>query len=113
MNYDRFKLAVTVQAIGIALIPLVFTWSITKEYTLVTSVSLVFIWICQVSYLMYYVRKTNRDLAGFLHSLKHKDLTRKYKEKGGEKTFKELYKAFNQISKTISQAKIENESQHI
>ncbi|MCK4346130.1 MAG: GHKL domain-containing protein [Bacteroidales bacterium] len=112
MNYDRFRLAVTVQAIGIALIPLIFTWSITKEYTLVTSVSLVFIWICQVSYLMYYVRKTNRDLAGFLHSLKHKDLTRKYKEKGGEKTFKELYKVFNQISKTISQAKIEKESEH-
>ena len=112
MNYDRFRLAVTIQAIGIALTPLIFTWSITKEYTLVTSVSLVFIWIFQVSFLIYYVRKTNRELAGFLQSLEHKDYTRKYSEERGEKTFKEVYKAFNQISKAVRQAKIEKESEH-
>jgi len=112
MNYDRFRLAVTIQAIGIALTPLIFTWSITKEYTLVTSVSLVFIWIFQVSFLIYYVRKTNRELAGFLQSLEHKDYTRKYSEERGEKTFKEVYKAFNQISKAVKQAKIEKESEH-
>jgi two-component system nitrogen regulation sensor histidine kinase NtrY len=112
MKYNRFKLAVILQSIGIALIPLIFTWSITKEYTLVTSISLVCIWIFQVSYLIYYVRKTNRELAGFLQSLKHKDFTRKYAEERSEKTFKELYTAFNQISKEISQAKIEKESEH-
>ncbi|MCK4465328.1 MAG: hypothetical protein KAU83_06420, partial [Bacteroidales bacterium] len=112
MNYDRFRLAVTLQAIGIALTPLIFTWSTSKEYTLVTSVSLVFIWIFQVSFLIYYVRKTNHELAGFLQSLKHKDLTRKYKEGRGESTFKELYQAFNQITETISLAKIEKESEH-
>lgn len=112
MNYDRFRLAVTLQAIGIALTPLIFTWSTSKEYTLVTSVSLVFIWIFQVSFLIYYVRKTNHELAGFLQSLKHKDLTRKYKEGRGKSTFKELYQAFNQITETISLAKIERESEH-
>ncbi|MBE9492211.1 MAG: hypothetical protein IMY70_04940, partial [Bacteroidetes bacterium] len=112
MNYDRFRLAVTVQAIGIALTPLIFTWSITKEDTLVTSVSLVFIWIFMVFYLIYYVRKTNRELAEFLQSLEHKDYTRKYIEEKGENTFKELYKAFNQISIAVRQAKIEKESEH-
>ena len=107
MNYDRFRLAVTSQAIVIALIPIIFTWSIVKEYTIVTSVSLVCFWIFMVFYLIYYVRKTNRDLAEFLQSLEHKDYTRKYREEGREKTFKEVYKAFNQISKAVRQARIE------
>lgn len=112
MNYDRFSVAVILQALGIALIPILFTWTIVREYTLVTSISLIVIWLFMVFYLIYYVRRTNKELAGFLQSLKHKDFTQKYIEEKGEKTFKELYEAFNQIRKAISQAKIEKESEH-
>ena len=112
MNYDRFSVAVILQSLGIALIPILFTWTVVREYTLITSISLVVIWLFMVFYLIYYVRRTNKELAGFLQSLKHKDFTQKYIEEKGEKTFKELYEAFNQIRKAISQAKIEKESEH-
>ncbi len=112
MAYDRFSLMVSLQAIGLAITPILFYWLVTKDDTLVTSVTLVVIWIVQIIYLLFYVRKTNREVAGFLNSIVHRDTSFKYDEEKSGRSFKQLYRAFNDIFRTIHEARIEKEAEH-
>ena len=106
MAYDRFSIMVSIQALGLAITPLLFYWLALKDYTLVTSVSLAVLWIFQIIFLIYYVRKTNKDIAGFLISVAHRDSSQKYIMEKDNKSFKELYLAFNEVFRTIREAKI-------
>ena len=101
-----------VQAIGLAVTPLIFYWLVLKDDTLVTLITLVVIWIFQILYLLYYVRKTNREIAGFLNSIVHKDTSQKYDTDERETSFKDLYRSFNEIFKSLREARIEKEAEH-
>ncbi len=112
MAYDRFSFMVTLQAIGLAITPILFYLLVTKDDTLVTSVTLIVVWIVQIIYLLYYVRKTNREIAGFLNSVVYRDTSLKYDEEKSGRSFKQLYHAFNEVFRTIHEAKIEKEAEH-
>ncbi len=103
---------VSLQALGLAITPILFYWLITKDDTLVTSVTLIAVWIAQIIFLIYYVRKTNREIAGFLNSIVYRDTSLKYDEDRSGGSFKRLYHAFNDVFHTIHEAKIEKEAEH-
>ncbi len=112
MAYDRFSFMVALQVIGLAITPILFYWLVTKDDTLVTSVTLIVVWVAQIIYLLYYVRKTNREIAGFLNSVVYRDTSLKYDEEKSGRSFNQLYHAFNTVFRTIHEAKIEKEAEH-
>ncbi len=112
MAYDRFSFMVSIQALGLAITPILFYWLVIKDDTLVTSITLIIVWIIQIIYLLYYVKKTNREIAGFLNSVVYRDTSLNFDEEKNGRIFKELYHTFNEVLLKIREAKIEKEAEH-
>ena len=112
MVYKRFSILVSIQAIGLAITPLLFYWLVSQDDTLVTSVTLIIVWVFQIGYLMYFVSKTNREIAGFLRSVVYRETAQKYDTERKGRGFTELYNSFNEVFTTIRESKIEKEAEH-
>jgi len=110
MIYNRFSVKIILRIALIALTGYLFTWSLTKEYLVVTKFTLVIIWFLQVMDLIHYVNKTNRQLNSFLQSLRYRDFVGSPRE--SEKSFKELNLSYNEIIDEIRNAKLETETKH-
>lgn len=67
--------------------------------------------IIQVYELIRYVKRTNRELAKFLLSIKNNDFTISFGSQKGGRQFRELYAAFKEIIEAYKQVKIEKEAQ--
>jgi nitrogen fixation/metabolism regulation signal transduction histidine kinase len=65
--------------------------------------------IFQVISLIRYVNKTNRDLAGFLESIRFSEFTRTFQNEGYGESFDELNKAFNDVIRDFQQVRSEKE----
>jgi nitrogen fixation/metabolism regulation signal transduction histidine kinase len=110
MNFNRFNISIIAQILLIGLTSTSFFWTINQEYMVVTSFSLVIIWILQIAYLFYYIKKITRELVRFFQSIEYDDLTINFNVEKSNSTFKKLYKEFNRVTDAIQQAKIEKES---
>lgn len=113
MIYKRFYFGIIVQAILISLTPLLFIYVHSKEYMLVTTYSLVALWIFQLIYLIYYVNKTNRDLSRFFDAFQYKDSTLVFNENKKDRSFHNLHQSFNQVINAFGKVKIEKEKDFI
>ncbi|MFA8433346.1 MAG: PAS domain-containing sensor histidine kinase [Marinifilaceae bacterium] len=109
MIYKRFYIGIVSQVILIALTPILFLWVWSREYMLVTSYSLILLWVFQVVYLIWYINKINRDLTRFFLAFRYKDSTMVFNEKQKDPSFQKLYDSFNQIIKAFGDVKIEKE----
>ena len=74
-SYNRFNIILVVQVLLLALTPLLIILAYFKANLIITSVGLVIIWLFQIIYLLYYLKKINRDLARFLFAFEHEDST--------------------------------------
>ncbi len=110
MIYNRFSIKTIIRIGLIALTGYLFTWSLTKEYLVVTKFTLAIVWILQIIDLIHYVNKTNRQLNNFLQSLRYRDFVGNPSE--SEKSFKELNLSYNEIIHEIKEAKMETASEH-
>ncbi|MFW5720793.1 MAG: hypothetical protein ACOCWW_00240, partial [Bacteroidota bacterium] len=100
MVFSRFKINIVIQIILIALTTAAFFWSIQQEYMLVTSSSLVILWIAQIAYLIWYVQKLTRDIRKLITALKYNDISIGFeKEKRLDPSFNQLY---NELYKIIN-----------
>ena len=70
MAFSRFRIYIVFQVTLIALTTVAFFWTIKQEYMLITSSSLVILWILQIIYLIWYLQKVNRDIIKFITALK-------------------------------------------
>ena len=95
-----------------ALTPIVFVWTLSKEYMLVTSSSLVIIWITQIIYLIWYLQKINRDLIKFITSLQYDDVSLNFDKNKADKHFSKLYTELNNIIGKISEIRSIRESDY-
>jgi signal transduction histidine kinase len=82
-------------------------------YMLVTTYSLIALWLIQISYLVYYINKTNRDLSKFFNAFQYQDSTLVFNQQNEDKAFKNLHKSFNQIINAFGKVKIEKEKDFI
>jgi nitrogen fixation/metabolism regulation signal transduction histidine kinase len=113
MKFSRFRLHIAFQIVLIALTTLAFFWTIDQEYMLITSSSLVILWILQLVYLFWYLQKVNRDLIKFITAIKYDDVSISFnKEKKVDKSFEQLYSELNQIIHDISEVRSEKEIEH-
>ena len=111
MVFNRFNINIVLQVILIAFTTSIFIWVSSQEYMLITSYSLVFVWILQIIILIYYVQRINRDLLRFLQSIKYKDTTIKF-NKGKKSSFKKLNDSFAEILEAFSKVRIDKEHEH-
>ncbi|NOU59002.1 sensor histidine kinase [Marinifilum caeruleilacunae] len=113
MIYKRFYFGIVLQVILISITPLLFFYVYSQEYMLVTTGSLVVLWVLQILYLLHYVNKTNHDLSRFFDAFQYQDSTLVFNEKRNDKAFKNLHQSFNQIIKAFGKVKIEKEKDFI
>lgn len=113
MIYKRFYLGIVLQVIFISLTPVLFIYVYSKSYMIVTTYSLVFVWIFQITYLIYYINKTNRDLSRFFDAFQYKDSTLVFNDKKKDNSFKHLHQSFNHIIHAFGKVKIEKEKDFI
>ncbi|MGK7393431.1 MAG: sensor histidine kinase [Candidatus Cyclobacteriaceae bacterium M3_2C_046] len=113
MILSRFNRGVMAHAILLGLCTLAFFWSIQQQYMLVTSYTLVFVWFGIIFNLIWYVKRTNRELALFLEAFRHRDSTIKFRDFKKDPSFKKLHQEFNQIIQDFSQVRSETEAEHL
>lgn len=111
MAYKNFTIKVTATVILMAITLIGFLLTLQKPALLVTNISLGMVWVIEIWYLIHTVRRTNRDLALFLESIKFNDDTLIFND-GEDKSFNELYGAFNRIIVELSNARAAKEIEH-
>ncbi|WP_096430961.1 sensor histidine kinase [Labilibaculum antarcticum] len=113
MIYKRFYVWMVVQIILISLTPVLFWFTLSKEYMVVTTFSLFALWILQIGYLIFYINKTNRDLSRFFSAFQYQDSTLVFNEQKQDKAFQNLHHSFNRIINAFGKVKIEKEKDFI
>lgn len=113
MIYKSFYIGIIVQVVLLSLTPVLFLYVSAKEYMVVTTYSLVVVWISQIVYLLHYINKTNRDLARFFDAFQYQDSTLVFNEKKGDIAFQKLHQSFNQIINAFGKVRIEKEKDFV
>ncbi|MFC2136786.1 PAS domain-containing sensor histidine kinase [Bacteroidota bacterium] len=112
MGQNRFAIIIFIRIIFITLTCLAFIYILTETNRPATTVFLALLIIIQTGNLIYFVNRTNRELAKFLIYLKENDTTLAFSTKNIEKTFKALSQSFEVINQEIQDIKIEKEQKH-
>jgi nitrogen fixation/metabolism regulation signal transduction histidine kinase len=113
MIYKRFYIGIIIQVVLLSLTPILFLYVSAKEYMVVTTYSLIAVWISQIGYLLHYINKTNRDLARFFDAFQYQDSTLVFNEKKGDVAFRKLHQSFNQIINAFGKVRIEKEKDFV
>lgn len=109
MTFKNFYLNSIFRVILLTLsILLVFYYLLYPKY-IITPVLIGIFAIFQVVSLIRYINKTNRDLAGFLESIRFSEFTRTFQNEGYGASFDELNKAFNDVIRDFQQVRSEKE----
>lgn len=112
-SYNRFNIILVVQVLLIALNPLLIALAIFKGNLIITSLGLLLVWVLQIIYLIYYIRRINRELARFLFAFEHEDSTMVFDSENADISFEKLYKGFNNILASFGKLRIEKEKSFI
>jgi Signal transduction histidine kinase involved in nitrogen fixation and metabolism regulation len=113
MVYKRFYITIVLLAVLLATIPLAAIWVWKRSYMVVTFYSLIALWPAVLAYLIYYINKTNRDLAHFFSAFQYKDSTLVFSSNNDAPSFRKLHQSFNGVIKAFSQVLIEKEKDFI
>lgn len=112
MGFDKFSFSVVLQAVFLAVTPFLFFLSLSLEHAFFTTAALAIVWLMQVFYLIYFIRKTNRDIALFVESLLYNDLTITFNEEKASGIYKKLYQSLNRTTQELKKAKRDKEIEH-
>ncbi|MBN2598604.1 MAG: HAMP domain-containing histidine kinase [Marinifilaceae bacterium] len=113
MIYKRFYVWIVAQIILLSLTPVLFWFLLSKEYMVVTTYSLMVLWVLQVVYLIWYINKTNRDLSRFFAAFQYQDSTLVFNQHKKDKAFQKLHQSFNGIINAFGKVKIEKEKDFV
>lgn len=108
MSSSHFNIRIIIHSILLAITSALFVWTLSRDYLVVTRISLGILWCLQIFLLIYYVNKTNRDLLLFLQSFEFQDDTLTFNKKK-KLPFKPLYNEFNRIIDNFRKVKLEKE----
>ncbi len=108
MIYKNFRINLLIRVCILGLSVFLFFYFLDKE-TFLTPVLIFILSLFQVYSLFRYVDKTNRDLAGFLESIRFSEFTRSFQIEGMGSSFNELNKAFNDVISDFQKVRSERE----
>jgi two-component system, NtrC family, nitrogen regulation sensor histidine kinase NtrY len=113
MGYNKFraKLLLQVCLAMLSMIALIIVLFRTDWYITAFCVGVL---LCMQLYsLIHFVERTNRDITGFLESIRHSDFTQRFPEKAGDQTYSHLYKSFNEISDSFLKIKADKQAHYL
>ncbi len=113
MVYRRFYITIVLLAIVVATIPIAAIWVWKKSYMVVTFAALIVLWPTVLAYLIYYINKTNRDLARFFQAFQYKDSTLVFNDYRNDPTFRKLHQSFNGVISAFNRVLFEKEKDFI
>ena len=111
MNSSKFNIRIVLHVFFIALTSGLFLWAINQENKVVTSISLLVLWLVQIWLMIRYVNTTNNNLLLFLQSFQFDDSSIIF-NKQKRLPFKEIYQEFNTIIERFRDLKIQKEIEH-
>lgn len=91
----RLNIILRIIVLGISITLLFYLVLSTSLYASIVVLTLIIIY--QIYSLIYYVEKTNRDLARFLSAIEYSDFARTFIDNSLGSSFKELYQSFNNV----------------
>jgi two-component system, NtrC family, nitrogen regulation sensor histidine kinase NtrY len=112
MVYKRFGIVVTCLVLVLMVTLFAFVYTFSRSDLKVTSFNLLVISVLECWYLIYYVKRTNRDLARFFVSFRNNDSSVNFESKLRGKSFQELYTSMNAIIAEYSNLQQEREAQY-
>ncbi|WP_238395758.1 sensor histidine kinase [Pontibacter pudoricolor] len=113
MGFNKFraKLLLQVCLAMLSMIALIVVLFRTDWYITAFCVGVL---LCMQLYsLIHFVERTNRDITGFLESIRHSDFTQRFPEKAGDQTYSHLYKSFNEISDSFLKIKADKQAHYL
>lgn len=108
MAFNRFRINVSIRSAAICLAAFFFFYFYDRNY-MVSAVFAGALFLIQLYLLIYYVEKTNRDLARFLNSIKFSDFSQSFADNNYGSSFKELHSAFSSILEQFRQTRSQTE----
>jgi len=108
MSFKNFRFNLTVRILILAVTMFLFFYFISSEFFIapvIISLTIIF----QITSLIRYVDKTNRELTSFLESIRFSEFTRTFHIEGMGSSFIDLNKAFNEVIEDFQQVRSEKE----
>ena len=109
MVLNRFNIIVFIQIILIAMVGMLITISLGREFMLMTTAGLILLWLGQIVFLNFYMNRIHRDVRKFMDALRSQDTTQLFNDRKKERYFGQLYAAFNEITRKFRLVRIEKE----
>jgi len=110
MVYRRFYIQVILLQVALTITLLAFVWTLFSPGMMITSINLALLAVTELVYLVYFLNKTNRDLARFFDIFRFHDGTMTFKVPDGEK-MSPLNIAFDKVLREFRQVRMELESE--
>ena len=109
MVFNRFRINCIIRVILIGATSWLFFYLLfrTNLYTALFILGVLILY--QVYALIYYVEKTNRDLARFFQSIKYEDFSQTFKVEGYGSSFDSLKSAFSEVMNAFRRTRAEKE----
>ncbi len=108
MNFKNFRLNIVFRVLLIVLAVFLFYYSFSTNYFF-TPIIIGLIIVFLVISLIRHIDKTNRELAGFLESIRFSEFTRTFNMNSMGASFTELSNAFNDVIKDFQRVREEKE----
>ena len=112
MVLDRFNIGIFIQILLIALVGMLLTTALSKDFMQMTTAGLLLIWTGQILFLNFYVNRIHRDVFRFMEALRNQDATQFFHYKRTGKYFRKLYALFNEITGNFRLVRIEKEMEN-
>jgi nitrogen fixation/metabolism regulation signal transduction histidine kinase len=112
MVFKRFSVAVFIRTVFICLSAFVLIYILTKTSFIATPFIVAILIIAQIYSMVYYVQKTNRDIARFFESIKYSDFSQSFQSSVRGSSFEELNGAFSEVIEEFRKARAEKEEQY-
>ena len=109
MVLDRFNIGIIIQVLLIALVGILLTTVLAKDFMRMTSAGLLLLWIGQILFLIFYLNRIHRDVNRFMEGLRNQDTMQFFHSKRTGRYFRKLYDSFNEITRSFKLVRIEKE----
>lgn len=112
MGFKNLKLVIFFRVILLVASIIVLSYVIYKAPNPVNTVFLIVFILLQVYLLIRLLDRTNREIAGFLSSIKYDDFTTTYPTKGRGSSMDALYAEFNKVIKKFREIRADKEANY-
>ena len=112
MGYKNLHLQVIIRVLILTATIFLFVNLFYEDSYLFTKLLVLVVIAFQVYYLFYYLNRSNREVIGFLKTIKYDDFTHTYPEHKTGSSMDELFKGFNEVMKKFREIRAEKEAQY-